>query len=214
MVVVLGVLLWLRVPRLRWFLLVAVLVGAIIFFPALYEFAGGAEEWAQTGAPRLVLIERVVNVAMHNPILGLGPASYRHYAAMEPLRYQRALWWEPNVSSHNNYVDIFAHTGLVGLGLFLWFLFELGRLAWRLSHRYREGFLGGYTNSMFAAFVALLFAMLLADWFLPFVYNIGFTGFQASVLAWMFLGGLVAVENMTSREVKYIDKKFTKDTNC
>ena len=38
--------------------------------------------------------------------------------------------------------------------------------------------------------------MLLADWILPFVYNIGFPGFQASVLVWLFLGGLVALENM------------------
>jgi len=34
---------------------------------------------------------------------------------------------------------------------------------------------------------------MLADWFLPFVYNIGFAGFRTSALAWMFLGGLVAL---------------------
>ncbi|NMC78657.1 MAG: hypothetical protein GYA59_04775 [Chloroflexi bacterium] len=35
--------------------------------------------------------------------------------------------------------------------------------------------------------------MMLADWMLPFVYNIGFPGFQASLLVWLFLGGLVAM---------------------
>lgn len=200
MLVVLGVLLWLRFPQLRRLLLIAAMLGSILFFPALYEFAGGEEEWTRTGGSRLALIGRVVEVAMHNPILGLGPASYRHYAAMEPLRYQRALWWQPNVSSHNNYVDIFAHTGMVGLGLFLWFLFELGRLGWRMSQKYREGFLAGYLNGMLAALVALLFAMLLADWFLPFVYNIGFPGFQASVLAWLFLGGMVAIDQRPVKE--------------
>jgi hypothetical protein len=31
---------------------------------------------------------------------------------------------------------------------------------------------------------------------LPFVYNIGFTGFRASVLAWLFLGGLISLEHV------------------
>ena len=41
--------------------------------------------------------------------------------------------------------------------------------------------------------------MLFADWILPHVYNIGFPGFQASVLIWLFLGGLVSLEQMTGR---------------
>lgn len=41
--------------------------------------------------------------------------------------------------------------------------------------------------------------MLLADWILPFVYNIGFPGFQASVLVWLFMGGLVALEQIEAK---------------
>ena len=36
----------------------------------------------------------------------------------------------------------------------------------------------------------------LGDWFLPFVYNIGIAGFRASVLGWLFLGGLLAMEGV------------------
>ena len=93
-------------------------------------------------------------------------------------------------------MDLFAHGGLLGLGLFLWFAYELGRLGWRLGTRYRVGFLGGYVNSMVALGAGSLILMLLADWILPFIYNIGLPGFQASVLVWLFLGGLVAVENL------------------
>jgi hypothetical protein len=113
---------------------------------------------------------------------------------MQPLRYQRAIWFQPQISSHNNYVDLFAHTGLLGLGLFLWFAAELFFLGWRLSDRYPTGFTGGYVGGMTAAWVGSLVVMLLADWMLPFVYNIGFPGFQASILVWLFLGGLVAVD--------------------
>jgi hypothetical protein len=131
---------------------------------------------------------------------GLGPASYRAYANIEPLTYRGAYWVEPNVSSHNNYVDLFSHTGVVGLGLFVWFVAELARLGLRLRDRLGEGFLAGYVNAMLAAGASSLVVMLLADWILPFVYNIGFPGFQASVLVWLFMGGFVAIDNLPQTE--------------
>ena len=198
----LGALLWLRFPRLRIpvLVLVVLMVAAGGLFSTLYDFAGGDQEWQGSGASRLVLIERVVDVTMRNPITGLGPAAYRRYAAMEPLRYGRALWAVPNVNSHNNYVDIFSHTGLVGLVLFLWFMAEVAWLGWRLRRRYQRGFTAGYVNGMLAAWAAMMVIMLLLDWFLPLVYNVGFRGFQASVLVWLFLGGLVALENMPNSQ--------------
>jgi hypothetical protein len=53
-------------------------------------------------------------------------------------------------------------------------------------------------NGVLAAWVGAIVIMMLGDWILPFVYNIGFPGFQASVLLWMFLGGLVALERMAT----------------
>lgn len=199
---VLGVLLYLRLRKLRRVILI---VGGLLLIVglvsgALYEFAGGDEKWDESGASRLVLIERVVSVTLRNPITGLGPASYRNYAGMKPLLYQRALWFHPLINSHNNYVDLFAHTGIVGLALFFWFAWALFRLGWRLSARHSAGFIGGYVNSMTAAWVGCLVIMLLADWMLPFVYNIGFPGFPASLLVWLFLGGLVALEQITGIE--------------
>ncbi len=196
--VALGTLTWLRLPRLRWLAVVAILVLAVAggLFSRVYDFAGGDAEWEESGASRMLLIERVVEVTMRNPITGLGPAAYRPYANMKPLAYGRAYWVAPQINSHNNYVDIFAHQGIVGLGLFAWFAFEVFRLGRRLHRRFVEGFAAGYVNGMLAAGAASLAIMMLADWILPFVYNIGFPGFQASVLVWLFLGGLVALDNM------------------
>ncbi|OQA20033.1 MAG: O-Antigen ligase [Chloroflexi bacterium ADurb.Bin360] len=196
-----GVLFWLRFPKARGavVVLVVLLTFSGILFPSVYEFAGGDDEWTVSGGSRLTLIQRVLGVTLHNnPITGLGPASYRNYAGVEPLRYRNTLWVSPKVNSHNNYVDVFAHTGLVGLGLFLWFAVELFLLGWRASQRYTEGFIGGYANGMTAAWVGSLVVMLLADWMLPFVYNIGFPGFQASILVWLFLGGLVTCSQAKS----------------
>ena len=198
-----GVLIWLRFPKLRGVILVLVVILALtgILFPSLYDFAGGDAEWQESGASRLLLIRHVIRVTLRNPVTGLGPASYRAYANNTPFVFVDRIWIGAVISSHNNYVDLFAHTGLLGLGLFLWFAVELSLLGWRLSQRYQEGFIGGYVNGMTAAWVGSLVIMLLADWILPFVYNIGFPGFQASVLVWMFLGGVVSV---TSNEEKYV----------
>ncbi len=198
----LGVLAWLRFPRLRWVLVILIVALAVagILFPSLYNFAGGDKEWNTSGASRLVLIERVIEVTMRNPITGLGPAAYRPYADMKPLPYGRAYWLEPQINSHNNYVDLFAHVGIVGLALFFWFAVEIARLGWRLRRRYTQGFAAGYVNAALAAGAGSLVIMAFADWILPFVYNIGYHGFQASVLVWLFLGGLVALENMKGGE--------------
>lgn len=195
---VMGTLVWLRWPRLRIpiVLVVVLLLMVEILFPAVYDFAGGDDEWTESGGSRLTLIGRVVEVTMRNPITGLGPAAYRSYASMTPLVYQRAVWYAPMVNSHNNFVDIFAHAGLLGLGLFIWFMVEVARLGFRLRNRLTTGFAAGYINGMLATMAGIVVAMLLLDWFLPFVYNVGFPGFQASVLVWLFLGGLIIYENL------------------
>jgi len=194
---VVGALIWLRWPRWRWPIvaIIAVLIALGILFPSIYQFAGGDAEWQGSGGSRLALIERVVGVTLRNPLTGLGPAAYRPYANMAPLQYGRAYWTNPAINSHNNYVDLFAHGGLLGLGLFLWFMAEVAWLAWRLRRRLQGGFVAGYVNGMLAAWAGVMVVMLLLDWFLPFVYNVGFLGFQASVLVWLFLGGLVVLEN-------------------
>lgn len=196
--VVLVTLFWLRFPRARWFALLAVVALIImgLVFPAIYQFAGGDAEWTESGGSRLVLIQRVIEVTLRNPITGLGPAAYRPYANATPLLYQRIYWLNPLVNSHNNYVDLFAHGGLLGLTLFVWFVWEIAQLGARLRRRFTVGFAVAYVNGMLAAGVGALVLMAFADWILPFVYNIGFIGFQASVLVWLFMGGLVALDNM------------------
>jgi O-antigen ligase len=198
-VVVLGVLVWFRLPKWRWLAMsaLAVLAASGILFQSIFSFAGGDAEWEESGGSRLVLIERVLEVSMRNPITGIGPAAYRPYSATRPLQYERAYWLVPTVNSHNNYVDIFSQTGVIGLILVLWFMIELLRVAWKLQARYRDGFVGGYVASMLGVWFSIMVIMALADWFLPFVYNIGFPGFQASVLVWMFLGGLLFLEQLS-----------------
>lgn len=194
----LALLLWLRLPRVRWLIVtvVAILILLNLLVPAVYNFSGGDQEWTLSGESRLVLIRRVIDVTMRNPITGLGPAAYRPYTQVQPLAYGRAYWLQPSINSHNNYVDLFAHGGLLGVALFLWFVAEMARLGLRMRRRHcTSGWGSVFANLALAVGFASLVLMMLADWILPFVYNIGFLGFQASVLVWLFVGSLIALDN-------------------
>ena len=126
-----------------------------------------------------------------SPILGLGFANYYWYTPLFPIR-----GYAVSFNSHNNYVDIVAQTGLVGLVCFLWFLWELGRLSWRLRERAPAGFAQAYVYGALGGLAGTAVIGMMGDWVLPFFYNIGLIGFRTSMLGWLFLGGLVSIEQM------------------
>jgi O-antigen ligase len=126
-----------------------------------------------------------------NPVLGLGFANYYWYTPLFPIR-----GYAVSFNSHNNYVDIVAQTGLVGLVCFLWLLWEVGRLGWRLRERVPAGFAQAYIYGALGGLAGMVVAGMLGDWVLPFFYNVGLNGFRSSMLGWLFLGGLVSLEQM------------------
>ena len=73
---------------------------------------------------------------------------------------------------------------------------EIGLLAWRLRNRFTNDFAQGYVYACLGGIGGTLVSAWLADWILPFAYNIGLTGFRASALAWFFMGGLVSLEGI------------------
>ncbi len=199
--------LWLRIwQRNRAGSLVAaifLLLLAALLYPLVFTHAGGQSELEISWGGRQLLYRAVLDVVEDHPLLGLGPAAYRYHAMTRwlSLGVGRALYLDPRVSSHNNYLDLYAQMGLLGLGLFVWFLVEVGRLGWRLADRFRPtepsvggDFREGYVQGVLAGLAGTLVSMMLADWFLPLVHNTGFPAFRTSALAWMFLGGLVALE--------------------
>lgn len=140
----------------------------------------------------------VLEISRISPIFGLGFANYYWYTPLFPI-----LGYYIQFNSHSQYVDIIAQTGLLGLICYFWLFFEIGRLAWKLMNRLPEGFEKSYAYGVFAGLIGCLLASYLVDWLLPFVYNIGFNGFRASILPWLFFGGLIAIEQVyLARDVK------------
>lgn len=147
---------------------------------------------------RLAAWTVLIGVVEVNPFFGLGFANYYYFDALFPI-----LGYYVRFNSHNNYYDIVAQTGLIGLFCFVWLLYSIFRLAWKLLQKAPEGFEKAYVVGTIGGIAGIAASAMLGDWLLPFVYNIGYEGFRASALAWIFLGGLLVIEkNCKKSEAK------------
>jgi len=190
--VAVAVIVFVRYPRTALGASLLGIVPVMLFgdrvFAALLE-GGESYSWMT----RLEAFRVILQVVVHNPLLGFGPANYSHYTVLFPI-----LGWWVQFSSHNNYLDLVAQTGLVGLLVFFWFVAEVFLLAMRLRWRVPAGFARAYVIGVMGGLAGSLVAALLADWVIPFAYNIGLRGFRSSVLFWFFLGGLLAIKRMSA----------------
>ena len=180
---VVGVILGLRYPRL---LILAIPLALIaVGNVAIGLIASDEYSWGTRVDAWIIVLE----ISKVSPIFGLGFSNYYFYTPLFPIR-----GWRVSFNSHSQFVDLIAQVGILGLFCFLWIFFEAGRLSWRMLNKLPNGFSQSYSYGVLAGIVGTLVAAFLVDWVLPFVYNIGFNGFRASILPWMFIGGLIAVE--------------------
>lgn len=162
-------------------LLPAGVVGQQLIMSDAYSYSTRVEAWTVLG--------EIIKV---NPILGLGPANYYWYTPLFSIR-----GYFVSFNSHNQYVDLVAQFGLVGLLAFVWWMVEIGRIAWRmLRANLADDFARAYVIGSIGGFVAVIVSGFFGDWVLPFFYNVTMHGFRASVLPWVFLGGVVALSSM------------------
>lgn len=169
----------------------ALLLVPFVALLAWYLLPGLVASDQYSVSTRFDALSIVIQLIKANPILGLGFANYYWYTPLIPIR-----GYAVSFNSHNNYVDIVAQTGLVGLVCFLWFVWEVGRLGWRLRSNVPAGFAQAYVYGALGGLVGMVVAGIFGDWFLPFFYNVGLIGFRSSILGWLFLGGLVSLEQM------------------
>lgn len=175
---------------LRWWQLIFVAVPVVVLrFPELMARMVAADEYSySTRIDAWIILAQLIQA---NPILGFGPANYYWYTPLIPIR-----GYAVSFNSHNQYVDLVAQTGVLGLLCFLWFAWEVGRLGLRLLHQAPDGFPKAFVYSACGGLAGMLAAGMLGDWLLPFVYNVGLRGTRISLMGWLFLGGLEALNRI------------------
>jgi len=140
----------------------------------------------------------LTNVMKKSPIFGVGPANYYWYTPLFSIR-----GYNVKFNSHSQYIDLLAQTGLLGFAAYLWFFVSTGLLAWKLKDRSHRDFNQAYVLGTLGGIVGTLVSGALGDWVIPFYYNVNLGGFRASMLSWLFLGGLLALgQKMTLSEKK------------
>lgn len=194
--IVLWVILTLRSWPWGLALLVTGGIGLLTLIPQVME----SEEYSLS--TRLEILPIYWQILRVNPLFGIGFANYRY---VTPLFSLRGYFVEFN--SHNNYVDIAVQTGLLGLISYLWFLFEVAYVSFRLRYRNLDGFSKAYLNGALGGLVGTAIVGMLGDWVLPFVYNIGLNGFRISLMAWLLLGGVVVLDNLYGNSSAHSPRK-------
>jgi O-antigen ligase len=120
----------------------------------------------------------------------MGPAGYAVYY----------MTYNPNDarSTHNNYFDVLAQTGIIGFGVFIWlmgtYVITGNRLRRVLAKR--RNFEEAFAVATLAGCFGVLTAMMLGDWVLPFAYNQTISGFDNACFTWIFLGGMISLHQI------------------
>jgi O-antigen ligase len=126
-------------------------------------------------------------------LLGTGPAGYAVYY----------MNYYPNDarSTHNNYLDILAQFGVLGMGAWIWLSVAAVVEGARLYRSLAPGFLKTLTMTVISGWLGALGSMMLGDWLLPFAYNQTITGYKYTVYTWLFLGMLISIRAIRGRTV-------------
>ena len=166
-------------PRQGWPLLGVALTLAVAFQALLMDLVSSEEEQGSLGGDfgRFELWMRNLDLLKDHLLFGTGPAGYAlYYVTLVP---------DKAMSTHNNYIDIIAETGIFGLLSFLILLVALGWLAWRTLPHLTNGSDRAACAATLCGLIAVVQAMTLGDWVIPFVYNQTIAGFDHSVYTWL-----------------------------
>lgn len=182
------VLFYMRSKKLIFLFILLFLVLIVVKYDFFVEaiFA----EQMESGTTRLMAWSTNIGLSLKHFVFGTGPGGYAAY-------YMTYLP-DNAMATHNNYLDIFAQTGIVGIGFYLFIFYRLVTIGLRLCKRVRgrSDFVDAMSHAIFAGLVGCIIAMGFGDWMIPFPYTQGIASFDYIVYSWLFLGTLLVLDNL------------------
>lgn len=173
-------------PKLGFASILIAGMAGIVYYASLYSLLiTKQQEEGSLGGDfgRLELIKRNLELIHDQLLLGTGPAGYTlYYVTFLP---------DQSMSTHNNYVDILAQTGVLGIVSFVAVLVALFVLGRKALHRCRENPTDfAMAAAIVGALPGLAAGLFMGDWLIPFVYNQTIAGFDHAVYSWLMLAAL------------------------
>ena len=186
--IALFVLIYMRSKKMLFVLLLLFLI--IIAINLDYFIDAFFAERIESGTTRLSAWSINLGLSFKHFLFGTGPGGYAAY-------YMTYL---PNkaMATHNNYLDVIAQTGIVGISLYLFMFFRLIIVGFKLCGRVRGGndFVDAMAHAVFAGLVGCIVAMGFGDWMIPFPYTQGIASFDYIVYSWLFLGAIFVLDRL------------------
>jgi O-antigen ligase len=173
----------------------AVLVYVIANFGVLEQRLGSESE--ASGVTRANAWTQAFDVTSDHLLLGTGPAGYQFYFLVRGV-YSGAIG--TGQLAHNNYVDILAQLGVVGLLLWLMVWGTLGFISFRMYRSVpadESGFISGLKASLLTAWPVTMLTMMLGDWITPFTYTQGLAGIDYTIWHWVMPGMSLALYSIS-----------------
>ncbi|WP_026369861.1 O-antigen ligase family protein [Kallotenue papyrolyticum] len=176
--------------RIGFFVLLIVLLILGLSLRNFYVETFSADSEVQGNTERLRLWRMNFELVRTHPLLGTGPAGYAlYYMTYHPQEAR---------STHNNYLDIVAQTGLIGAFCWLWIVIAAFREGRAVLKHAPPGALRTLGIAACGGLIAASAAMMLGDWVIPFAYNQGIEGFRYTIFSWIFLGVLMSVRRQVA----------------
>ncbi|HNZ02332.1 MAG TPA: hypothetical protein PLS77_12960 [Anaerolineaceae bacterium] len=180
---------YLRSPKLAIFLLVLLVILVITNYDYLVDTI--ELENRISGSTRVSAWEQNWVITKDHLLFGTGPAGYAVYY----------MTYFPNraMATHNNYLDMLSQIGIVGCIFMFWFFGAILWKGWKLVQRLRgqRNFMEALAAACLAGTLGGMMMMFFGDWLFPFAYTQSIAGFDYSVYNWIFMGVILAMDQMT-----------------
>jgi putative inorganic carbon (hco3(-)) transporter len=145
------------------------LIAGLVLLLAVYPFVmpKNIKDWAKTrnNNPLLVIIdparmsiyENSINMISDHPLIGVGINTFsKNYGKYRTPNAEARFKTPATIYAHNNFLQMAGETGLLGLGVFLVFLFSVFKAVCQAFRKNTDTFLKAFSVSVLAAIFAFL----------------------------------------------------------
>jgi O-antigen ligase len=187
----LGIVIFLRSRAL--FAVLAVVAGIYLLANTQIFDSLLKDESNESGLTRLYAGNLTLDIANQHFLFGTGPTGYYFY--------MKVILRDLFQLSHNNYIDIYAQTGIFG---FVTYMLIWGSIGLTVLRTYlqvpKDGFEGGLAASLVAIYVITMLIMMLGDWVTPFTYTQTMAGLSYTIWPWLWAGLAIALGHLAGQK--------------
>jgi len=146
-------------------LFTSILVGIFIVFP--FMMPKNIKQWAKEvnynplvfmcNQDRVSIYTNTINMIKHHPFIGVGLNTFsKNYGKYKTAQAEKYAHTPDTIYAHNIYLQTAGEVGLLGLGMFLLFLFQVFRQVLLVSRRSNDAYLKIISLSISASLIAFL----------------------------------------------------------